>query len=927
MNLIKRLLSKNFLLSTHGAPLILSERGDFLQCTQTKKRYPVKNNVIDFFNNYSPLPEPILEPPREFVCEVAKSLGIAIEKNSLLKVAEAIKGTINIVDEDRGITSEIRELASRMKLPEPDWYASSADQYVATEYPVNTHVKVSIVSHFIGEALPRNKTLYRSVRIRNEGDCILSSNPENGFCMSYHWLDAGKNTCIFEGIRSPLPRDIRPGEEITVAMEIRTPPKTGLHYIQICPLQELVSWNEAQSAIFEVDIVKKTKHMLSEIKQIKVPFDFNEEIEFVRDLLNRRFGDFAEAPERPLLLEIGGGVYPQCLPLSASRADVISLDISLPMSQLGTTYWSQESIEANPDHFAFITANANNILPFREKIFDGIVICATLHHFADPIDLLRRLQRYLKDDAIFIIVREPCNPNPLDVQYLEDIQKGINEQQFELAEYAYIFREANLVPIEAYVRSSCSLMVILKKSIKDLEGHGRGNGFVPNPQGRTMKRQISNLFRRFSPGFIAKPSGKTMKGAKESDDHFIDVQEFLKEHSVEDLCRSAEAYFARITHLDHMLAKPFYSLQDVQHTLVQFSHLIHGLRLIPEMTVIDFGCGLGWASRLLNQMGLAVISLDVSETALEKARELISCWPVFGNQPEHRFLHFDGRRIEIEDESVDRIFCFDAFHHIPNQLEVLKELSRILKRGGRAGFSEPGPNQSKDPNSQMEMRKYGVLENDIMIDDIWEKAKRAGFTEIELAIWNIPPLLVSLEEFNTFPKKNEIVSQYLQATEARSKNFNIFFLQKGAPVKINDSRDPRGLTCLIEWDLKTPELSLPRDSEHDLDLEITNTSHKIWLPSGDKNGSVNIGGNLSSVHTSTMVPKELRSHLSSEAVMPGTTLAVKMSIPPLQAGIYDLEIDLVSEFVCWFQQTKKIRLLVNLTVKSFHKLRTLFCQL
>ena len=39
-------------------------------------------------------------------------------------------------------------------------------------------------------------------------------------------------------------------------------------------------------------------------------------------------------------------------------------------------------------------------------------------------------------------------------------------------------------------------------------------------------------------------------------------------------------------------------------------------------------------------------------------------------------LPFDGHRLELDDESVDRVACNDAFHHVPNPGEVLAEFAR-----------------------------------------------------------------------------------------------------------------------------------------------------------------------------------------------------------------------------------------------------------
>jgi ubiquinone/menaquinone biosynthesis C-methylase UbiE len=135
------------------------------------------------------------------------------------------------------------------------------------------------------------------------------------------------------------------------------------------------------------------------------------------------------------------------------------------------------------------------------------------------------------------------------------------------------------------------------------------------------------------------------------------------------------------------------------------------------MTVLDFAAGTCWLSRLLNQLQCQTISCDVSAAAaLEHGKRLFSEYPVTSSlvsKPE--FLLFDGHTLNLPSKSVDRIICHDGFHHIPNQREVILELARVLKRGGIAGFSEPGRFHSQSPQSQYVMKNYTALENDIIL--------------------------------------------------------------------------------------------------------------------------------------------------------------------------------------------------------------------
>jgi hypothetical protein len=58
-------------------------------------------------------------------------------------------------------------------------------------------------------------------------------------------------------------------------------------------------------------------------------------------------------------------------------------------------------------------------------------------------------------------MREPCNPNPWDPDYLRDIRTGINEQMWSIEEYSHIFDLAGLELKSGRIDSRCSLKVIV----------------------------------------------------------------------------------------------------------------------------------------------------------------------------------------------------------------------------------------------------------------------------------------------------------------------------------------------------------------------------------------------------------------------------------------------------------------------------------
>jgi SAM-dependent methyltransferase len=386
----------------------------------------------------------------------------------------------------------------------------------------------------------------------------------------------------------------------------------------------------------------------------------------------------------------------------------------------------------------------------------------------------------------------------------------------------------------------------------------------------------------------------------EKEEELVDVRHLVASRSVEEHSRLAEEYFARLGDWTHHLAKPFGSFDETPQLLINFAVVLQGLELCPGMTVLEFGAGTCWASRILTQLGCSVIACDVSPTALRIGQELYARYPPAGDRPEPKFLLFDGRHIDLPNGGVDRIICLDAFHHVPNPADVLSELGRVLTDGGIAGFAEPGPEHSKTAQSQYEMKTFGVVENDIDIQQVWRDAKRAGFTDLKLGIFNVTPFYVDLVQFEDFLKGGKTNRRYAEATRAFMQNQRNFFLYKGEP-KAKDSRYRQGLTALIN--VSPTEVKVAAGEIIKLSATLTNTGASIWLPRSAVLGAVHLGCHVyygdgtvfrESYHWEPLTPDEDRT------ISPGETVAVEVNLPGLPSGRYVLEFDMVSNDVCWF---------------------------
>lgn len=255
----------------------------------------------------------------------------------------------------------------------------------------------------------------------------------------------------------------------------------------------------------------------------------------------------------------------------------------------------------------------------------------------------------------------------------------------------------------------------------------------------------------------------------------------IERHTVAEHVAFADKYFEAREGHDYLYQKPFYHPRDCAPALINLGQLLAGLRLEAGMEVLDFAAGSCWLSRILVQLGCKVTSSDASAKALEIGKELFKRYPPVMTQPvEPVFLPFDGVRLDLPDQSLDRVVVYDAFHHIPNIGDVLKEFHRVLKPGGLVGMSEPGRHHSKTEESQYEMRTFSVIENDFVLEHVWESAQEAGFVDIEICPVLRQPML-NITQYKACIA-GEVPPVLNRSIVEDTTSHSIFFLYKNYPT-------------------------------------------------------------------------------------------------------------------------------------------------
>ena len=101
-------------------------------------------------------------------------------------------------------------------------------------------------------------------------------------------------------------------------------------------------------------------------------------------------------------------------------------------------------------------------------------------------------------------------------------------------------------------------------------------------------------------------------------------------------------------------------------------------------TVLDIGCGTGHCITPLIQHGAKVLALDISKEMLGKARAT-----THHLSENLSFIISDAEKLPLKDSSFDVCISLGTLHHLPNPVECIKEISRVLKSEGHFYGSEP----------------------------------------------------------------------------------------------------------------------------------------------------------------------------------------------------------------------------------------------
>ena len=106
--------------------------------------------------------------------------------------------------------------------------------------------QVEFQSHKVASEMISGKTVAADITFKNISPVTWPSKPDNNnrnaVNLSYHWLTRKGEKVVLDGLRTPLPRDLKPGESVNLKAAIQAPANPGRYVLEVTLVQEGQAW-------------------------------------------------------------------------------------------------------------------------------------------------------------------------------------------------------------------------------------------------------------------------------------------------------------------------------------------------------------------------------------------------------------------------------------------------------------------------------------------------------------------------------------------------------------------------------------------------------------------------------------------------------------------------------------------------------------
>ena len=140
--------------------------------------------------------------------------------------------------------------------------------------------------------------------------------------------------------------------------------------------------------------------------------------------------------------------------------------------------------------------------------------------------------------------------------------------------------------------------------------------------------------------------------------------------------------------------------------------------------LLDSGCGYAWTTEWFHRAGVPVVGIDISRVYLDIAIERMG-------DAHPPLVVGDVENLPFRSGAFDAVLAYESFHHIPDRPRAMKGYDRVLNATGRVVLAEPGGAHEHAEVSVDVMRKYGILERGMELEDVAGYASGSALTGVE----------------------------------------------------------------------------------------------------------------------------------------------------------------------------------------------------
>jgi len=128
---------------------------------------------------------------------------------------------------------------------------------------------------------------------------------------------------------------------------------------------------------------------------------------------------------------------------------------------------------------------------------------------------------------------------------------------------------------------------------------------------------------------------------------------------------------------DRLLRECFERIERERYLAEWHIPLVAAFEDYAGKDVLEVGCGIGTDAVNFVKAGARYVGLDISPRAVEIARARFDLYGLKGE-----FRTANSEKLPFPDGSFDHVYSFGVIHHLPDPGAAVREIHRVLRRGG-----------------------------------------------------------------------------------------------------------------------------------------------------------------------------------------------------------------------------------------------------